>query len=72
MAEPIPDDRWPAIDANIVADLKLPALKEIRALTGCSLREALDIFTKRYAMLRAEAPERFDCSDQEYWEGFAS
>ncbi len=66
MTEPIPEDRWLAIEANIVANLKLPALKEIRALAGCSLSEALSIFGERYVKLRAEAPERFDCSHREY------
>jgi hypothetical protein len=72
MAETISEDRWPAIDAAIVANLKLPAIKDIRAVTGCSLSEALGIFYERYAKLRTESPERFDCSDREYWEGFHS
>jgi hypothetical protein len=72
MAEQFPDDRWLAIDANIVANMKLPAIQAIRALAGCNLSEALGIFHERYAKLRAEAPERFVCPDREYWEGFYS
>ena len=72
MSEPIPDDRWPAIDAAIFANDKLSAVKEIRALSGCSLGDALGIFYVRYAKLRAEAADRFGCSDREYWEGFYS
>jgi hypothetical protein len=72
MPASITDEQWQPIDEAIFANLKLPAFKQIRALTGCSLKESLDLFYERYAKLRAEAPDRFDCTDQEYWAGFCS
>jgi len=63
MAQPISDEQWKAIDNNIVADLNLPAIKKIRALSGVRLIEAIKIFYERYAKLRAESPGRFNCSE---------
>jgi len=72
MSVPIQDDRWQSIDEAIFANLKLPAIQHIRALSGCSLNEALEKLRERYAKLRTEAPDRFDCADQDYWSGFYS
>lgn len=68
----IPPDGWQEIDAAIVADQKLSAIQQIRQQCGCSLREGLQLLAERYARLRKESPERFGCSDQEYWSGFYS
>lgn len=68
----IQNDQWPSIDEAIFASLKLPAIQQIRALSGCSLNEALEMLRERYAKLRTEAPDRFDCTDQDYWSGFYS
>lgn len=70
MVEPISDDQWAAIDAAIVANRKIEAIKAIRDLAEVSLNDALAAFYGRYAFLRAEAPEQFEHSNQEYWTDF--
>jgi hypothetical protein len=72
MATTIPDGDWQSIDPHIFANRKLEAVIRIRAVTGCGLHESLDIFSARYQLLRAARPERFECSDEEYWIGFYS
>ena len=72
MAVSIPDNQWQPIDEAIFANRKLPAIEQIRALSGCDLKEALERLYERYTELRAEAPERFSCTDQDYWAGFYS
>jgi hypothetical protein len=69
---PIPDEAWATIDKAIFANMKLPAIKEIRALAGCGISDAVFMLSDRYKMLRAESPERFVCSHEECWEGFYS
>jgi hypothetical protein len=70
MVKAIPDDQWAAIDAFIVANKKIEAVKAIKEKAECGLPEALIVFYERYAKLRAETPERFDCSNREYWSTF--
>nr|WP_123784679.1 hypothetical protein [Pirellula staleyi] len=65
MRAKIADDQRTTIDDAIVANLKLPAIQEIRQLTGASLAE-------RFAKLCLTVPERFDCTEDEYWAGFYS
>jgi hypothetical protein len=72
MAVSIPDDQWQAIDEAIFANRKLPAILQIRALGACGLHEALGVLCERYAKLLAEAPDRFSCTEQEYWADFYS
>ena len=72
MAAPITEEQWQPIDEAIFANLKLPAIRHIRAASGCSLKEAIDVLYERYAKLRAEAPDRFNCTDEDYWAGFYS
>jgi hypothetical protein len=67
MATSITDEQWPPIDEAIFANLKLPAIRQIQAVNGCSLREALDVLYERYEKLQTEAPEQFNCNDQDYW-----
>jgi len=70
MANAIPEDQWPEIDALIVvAERKLHAIKAIKALAGCSLNEAVELLYDRYAKLRREASERFDCCNRDYCRG---
>lgn len=70
MPNPIPEARWASIDPAIFANQILPALKEIKSLAECSLNEAACTFYERYAKLRAEAPERFVCTNRDYWRNF--
>jgi hypothetical protein len=69
---PIPDNPWRFIDDLIFANKKTSAIKEIRAMTCGGIVEALQILTDRYNKLRTEAPDRFNCSHEEYWSGFYS
>jgi hypothetical protein len=70
MTDRIPGDQWVVIDTHIVTNRKIEAVKTITQLAGCSLNDALLVFYERYAKLRAEVPERFDCSNRDYWTGF--
>ena len=70
VAQPITDDQWAAIDASVVASNKIEAVKAIKERAGFGLQDALVAFYERYALLRAEAPERFDLSNREYWTDF--
>jgi len=70
MTQKLTDDQWTAIDASIVASKKIEAVKAIKELAGFGLKDALVAFYERYALLRSEAPERFDRSNREYWTDF--
>jgi hypothetical protein len=72
MAVSTPENDWTAIDEAIFANLKLPAIKQICALKGCGIGDATEILTDRYKKLRTESPDRFSCSDEEYWANFYS
>jgi hypothetical protein len=72
MTIPIPEGQWATIDAAIVANLIIPAIKEIKVLAHRNLSEALGIFYDRYAKLRAEVPERFVRSNRDYWRDFST
>lgn len=66
------DDAAAEIDENIVAGRMLPALIGIRTELGCSIHAAIDEFSKRYERLRAERPQDFNLSREEYGRGFYS
>lgn len=70
MSNPNPEDRWQSIDIALFANQIIPALKQIKVLTGASLPEACGILYERYAKLRSEMPDRFVCSNREYWVNF--
>jgi len=59
-------------DEQILGRQIIRGLKTLREHLGCSLHEALDVFAARYDVLRAERPEDFVCSHDEYWVGFYS
>lgn len=59
-------------DDHILGNKKIPGLIALRERLGCSLEEALDIFTARYETLRGERPDDFVCGPDEYWAGFIS
>ncbi|WP_416875159.1 hypothetical protein [Kitasatospora sp. SC0581] len=42
------------------------AIKAIRDASGCTLHEALDVFTQRYEELRRDRPGDFRLSREEY------
>jgi hypothetical protein len=65
-------EQWAAIDAHIVAHSLLLAIKAIRELAGVGVADANHLLYERYCYLRAEQPERFTCSDEEYWDGVYS
>ena len=72
MAATFSDQQWAAVDARIFAGNILLAIKVIRGFAGVGIREALDIHIERYRQLRAQSPERFACSHEEYWRDFYS
>jgi hypothetical protein len=60
------------IDDLIVSNQKIRAITTIRAAYGTSLREALDGMIARYEQLRAEQPDTFTISHEEWGHGFYS
>jgi hypothetical protein len=64
------DDAAAEINENIVAGRMLPALIGIRTELGCSIPAAIDEFSKRYERLRAERPQDFTLSREEYGRNF--
>ncbi|MBY0228855.1 MAG: hypothetical protein K2W96_06235 [Gemmataceae bacterium] len=60
------------IDGHVFACRILQAVKSIRQFASASLAEAMSLHADRYRILRAESPERFDCSHEAYWEGVYS
>jgi hypothetical protein len=65
------EEQWVAIDADIFGNQKLLALQKMCA-HGASLRDAIVLLHERYAVLRERHPDKFTCSDEEYWAGFYS
>ncbi|MEU6704648.1 hypothetical protein [Streptomyces wuyuanensis] len=59
-------------DDQILANRIISGLIAIREHLGCSLHESLEVFADRYEVLRAERPDDFVCSRDEYWVGFYS
>ncbi len=66
------DGQWAEIDARIAQRLIIQAIKLIREKQVVGIREAQDILAERYKLLRAVSPGAFDCSDEEYWDGYYS
>ncbi|WP_432119698.1 hypothetical protein [Streptomyces sp. bgisy032] len=59
-------------DDHILDNRIILGLIEIRGHLSCSLREAPDVFTAWYEVLRAEHRDDFVCGPEEYWTGFYS
>ncbi|GHH87630.1 hypothetical protein [Streptomyces capitiformicae] len=59
-------------DDDILANRILPGIRALREHLGCSLQEALIMFTERYEVLRVERPDEFSQPRDEYWNGFYS
>lgn len=74
MSIDISEQQWHEIDALLFEDRPLLAVVAIRASVESSLelRMAADIMHERYRKLRAEQPERFDCDEKSYWDGWYS
>ena len=70
MVADIPENQWHDIDEDIFANRKIVAIKQIAAVAGCGLLEAREMLLVRYNTLRASAPHRFGCNDQDYWGGY--
>jgi ribosomal protein L7/L12 len=51
-------DGWDRVDQLIRERKTILAIKEIRVLTGCGLRDAVDRFEQRCAELRETDPPR--------------
>jgi hypothetical protein len=60
---------WDEIDEMIVTRQILPALQAIRELTACSLPQAIELFSDRYALLRERRPHDFTAGPDEYGRG---
>jgi hypothetical protein len=60
---------WDEIDEMIVTRRILPALQAIRELTACSLPQAIELFSDRYALLRERRPHDFTVEPDEYGHG---
>ena len=61
-----------AIDEDIVSGRVVAALIGIRAELGCGIPAAIDEFSERYERLRAERPDDFTLSRDEYGRGVYS
>lgn len=59
-------------DDHILNKRIILGIKTLREHLGCSLQEAIDVFTARYQVLRVERPNDFTCDGDEYWSGFYS
>jgi hypothetical protein len=62
-------DGWDEIDEMIVTQKILPALQAIRQLAGCSLPQAIDLFSDRYDLLRERRSDDFTVGPDEYARG---
>ena len=60
-------EQWDRVDACILAGNILGALIHLRRSCGVSLNEAKELHWARYQKLRAERPQSFTCTDEEYW-----
>jgi hypothetical protein len=60
------------LDNFIFQNEKLWYLKKVRAITDCTLPEALYGLSERYNYLRSFNPNGFSESDKDYWAGFYS
>jgi len=69
-AEQIPD--WGTLDEFIFANRKLELLQALRERHSYTLADAIQAFSDRYAVLRAEQSNRFLVPDSDYWSGFYS
>lgn len=65
-------DDTAAIDELILAERIITALQGIIAELGCSLRESIDEFERRYDRLRAERPQDFAQPPGQYGRNFYS
>jgi hypothetical protein len=70
MAVVIPEHQWHEIDEDIFANNKIFAMKQIVAITDCGLHESMQSLMARYTVLRASAPDRFNCDDKTYWKDY--
>lgn len=60
---------WDEIDEMIVTRRILPAVQAIREHTACSLPQAIELFSNRYALLRERRPHDFTVGPDEYGHG---
>lgn len=60
------------LDELIFARDILGGIKHAKVLLVISLGQALEVFTRRYDILREIAPEHFQISRKVYWRGFIS
>ena len=69
--ESLTNEQRAEIDAHILANRIIEAIRSIRWACGVSLREAADINRARYGQLRAERGAEFTCGDADYWSGYS-
>lgn len=50
----------------------LQGIKLLKTYAAIGLKEATELYSWRYAQVRATNPRRFSCSDEQYWAGFYS
>ena len=72
MSQTLTEEQWKVVDEDLFAGVKLQALVKIRQFSGSGLSEASETMYARYNKLRAEQPEQFKQSDEEYWQGWYS
>ena len=72
MSQTLNDEQWKIVDEDLFAGLRLQAVKRIRELSGLRLSEASEMMYKRYEKLRAEQPDKFMESHEEYWQNWYS
>jgi len=66
------DFRIEGLDSLIFANRKLEGMRLIREQLGCELSESLRIYSELYKQLRTQDPAGFNCTHEQYWEGFHS
>lgn len=60
------------LDDLIFANRKLDAIQLLRQQRNLGVAAATEALSCRYRELRANSPERFTCTDEDYWRGFKS
>ncbi|MGW0831768.1 hypothetical protein [Streptomyces prunicolor] len=61
-----------SVDRDILEHRIIAAITTIRETLGCTIHQAIDVFTERYEGLRRDRPDAFDLSQDEYGRGFYS
>lgn len=70
MTHSISSAEWEHIEEDLFAKRILSAINRVSDLLECDMREACDVVAVRFAILKHQRPERFQCDLESYWDGF--